>query len=61
MQTKLKLFFQEDLPSQRIAARAVTNLISGGSIPQIITLSQNGVLKPMCELLEVIDEEVLLF
>jgi hypothetical protein len=49
------------LPSQRIAARAVTNLISGGSVTQIITLSQNGVLKPMCELLEVIDEEVLLF
>jgi hypothetical protein len=31
------------------------------SITMSIALSQNGVLKPMCELLEVIDEEVLLF
>jgi len=29
------------------------------SITVSIALSQNGVLKPMCELLEVIDEEVL--
>jgi hypothetical protein len=35
-----------------MAAWAVTNLISGGTITQIIALSQNGVVKAMYELLE---------
>lgn len=41
-----------DFRSQKEAAWAVTNFTSGGSVQQLTTIVQMGVLKPFCNLLE---------
>lgn len=55
-----KLFFQGDFKSQREAAWALTNLTSGGSTEQILSLCEQGVLKPLCDLLTARDERLLM-
>lgn len=42
---------QGDFRSQKEAAWAVTNFMSGGSVQQLATIVQIGVLKPFCDLL----------
>ena len=49
--------FQGDFKAQKEAAWAVTNLTSGGTIAQIISLCAAGALKPMCDLLYANDEK----
>lgn len=44
--------FQGDFKSQKEAAWAITNLTSGGTVPQLALLVQLGVLTPFCNLLE---------
>merc|ERR1712110_532195 len=45
-----------DFKAQKEAAWAVTNLTSGGTIQQVVSLCEAGALKPMCALLDASDE-----
>ena len=48
---------QGDFKAQKEAAWAVTNLTSGGSVEQIVSLCQAGVLRPFCDLMAAKDEK----
>lgn len=49
------VYLQGDFKSQKEAAWAITNFTSGGTISQLATLVELGVLKPMCNLLNAKD------
>lgn len=50
----------KDLKSQKEAVWAITNYTSASTIDQITFLVENGVIEPMCSLLNVLDAKVIL-
>lgn len=51
---------QGDFKSQKEAVWAITNLTSGGTVEQIAYLVQGGIVKPLCDLLNVKEAKVVL-
>lgn len=52
--------FQGDFKSQKESVWVITNLTSGGSVEQIAYVVQQGVIKPLCDLLTVKEAKVIL-
>ncbi len=53
----VEVLIKGDFKAQKEAVWAATNLTSGGSVNQIISLCQHGVLKPLCDLLGTKDDK----
>jgi len=53
----IEVLVRGDFKAQKEASWAVTNLTSGGSVEQIISLCQAGVLRPFCDLMSAKDEK----
>jgi len=53
----IEVLVKGDFKAQKEAAWAVTNLTSGGSVEQIVSLCQAGVLRPFCDLMAAKDEK----